>query len=336
MSDPHVPRDVASRALAVAVRALPAHRRDWGQAMQAELAVVEDVSARRRYALGCGRAVLSDGAAMRTVVVHAIALTFIAVALVLAVGIGSVGVRIEAIALVATLAVVLWSGRRGGLLGPVGDGRLARCIRGAGCAVVGAFILQVLAAGKDNDPGGWWTLALVVTTYLATVLFVTARDTGATAPTLRLAAVLATSGLAAWWIPMLLLGSVRAQPQWTLVSVTATILLGWAIGTCLRWPRHQVGLAGLAAGVATCMLITVAAIDTYAVFPQLVPDVAGPTNAGGLTPAARAETNRVESADPYVADLVLGALLGALLIAGSTRTRPRRGVPTPLGAPRGP
>jgi hypothetical protein len=74
--------------------------------------------------------------------------------------------------------------------------------------------------------------------------------------------------------------------------------------------------------VATCLLTFLAAITTYAVFPQLVPDVAGPTDAGGLTPAARAETNRVESADPYVAELMLGALLGGLLIAGSTSTRP--------------
>jgi hypothetical protein len=280
--------------------------------------------------------VLSDGAAMRMVVVHAIAPTFIAVALALAVAIRSVGVRIEAIALVATLAVVSWSGRRGGLLGPVGGGRLARRIRGGGCAVVGAFILLVLASGKNNDPAGWWALALTMTTYLATVLFITARDTAATAPTLRLAAAVATAGLTAWWVPMLLLGSVRAQPQWALASVTATIMLGWAIGVRLGWTRHQVGLAGLTAGVATCMLIVLAAIGTYAVVPHLVPDVAGPTDAGGLTPAARAETNRVESTDPYVADLVLGALLGALLIAGSTATRPRGAVTTPLGAPRGP
>src|SRR3954469_24876470 len=35
-----VTRDLAARGLAFAVRALPAERRDWGLAMQAELAVV--------------------------------------------------------------------------------------------------------------------------------------------------------------------------------------------------------------------------------------------------------------------------------------------------------
>jgi hypothetical protein len=319
--DPRAAGDVASRALAIAVRLLPSHRRDWGRAMRSELAAIEDVPARRRHALGCTRAVLTDAAAMRGVAVHAIALAFGAVALALAVGIRSVGVRIEAIVFVALLALLAWQGRRDGMLGPVGDSRLARGIRAGGCAVVGCCIVMVLSTGH-NDPGGWWTAALSVTLYLVTVLFATARRTAATAPTLKLTAALATSGLAAWWVPMALLAGVRAHSGWALVSTTATIALGWAIGTRLGWPRHQVGLAGLGAGVATCLLIFLAAIATYAVAPGLAPDVAGPTDAGGLTPAARAETNRVESTDPYVAELMLGALLGALLIAGSTATRP--------------
>jgi hypothetical protein len=322
-SDPRAAGDAASRALAIAVRVLPRHRRDWGLAMQSELAAIEDVAARRRHALGCTRAVLTDAVTMRTVAVHAIALTFGAVALALAIAIRSVGVRIEAIAFVVILAALSWLGRRDGMLGPVGDSRLARGIRGGGCAAVGSCIVMVLSSLGLNDPGGWWIAALTVTLYLATVLFATARRTAAAAPTLKLSAALVTAGLTAWWVPMLLLGSVRGHAEWALVSTTATIGLGWAIGTRLGWPRHQVGLAGLGAGVATCMLIFLAAIATYAVFPQLVPDVAGPTDAGGLTPAARAETNRVESTDPYVVELMLGALLGGLLMVGSGPTRPR-------------
>jgi hypothetical protein len=39
--------------------------------------------------------------------------------------------------------------------------------------------------------------------------------------------------------PMLLAGSVRARPGWALVGVAATIILGLAIGTALRWPSQQ-------------------------------------------------------------------------------------------------
>ena len=67
MSDAGHRRDLSNRALAVTVRLLPSHRSEWGRAMQAELASLDDVRARRRYALGCARAVLSDRAAMRTV-----------------------------------------------------------------------------------------------------------------------------------------------------------------------------------------------------------------------------------------------------------------------------
>ena len=50
-------RDGANRALSLAVRLLPPARREWGDAMQAELAAIERGPARRRYALGCARAV---------------------------------------------------------------------------------------------------------------------------------------------------------------------------------------------------------------------------------------------------------------------------------------
>jgi hypothetical protein len=76
-------------------------------------------------------------------------------------------------------------------------------------------------------------------------------------------------------------------------------------------------MTGIAAATATCLLIFLAAIGTYAAFPKLVPDIAGPGNAGGLTPAARAETNRIESTDPYVGEFLLGALFAAALISAA-------------------
>jgi membrane-anchored protein YejM (alkaline phosphatase superfamily) len=116
---------------------------------------------------------------------------------------------------------------------------------------------------------------------------------------------------------MLLLSSVRANASWTLLSVAVTILLGLAIGTILRWPAPQVGLAALAAGIATCLLIFLFAQSTYLVFPQLAPDLSFVQ----LTKTAHVEQNRVEAIDPYIAQLLLGALLSALLILASATSR---------------
>jgi hypothetical protein len=332
MSDPGAARDLASRALAVVVWVLPRHRSNWGQAMLAELAALDAVGERRRYALGCARAVLSDGAALRTVAAHAIALTFAVVAFAFAFSVSVVDVRIETIAFVVGLAALAWSGRRSGPLGPLGEDRLARRIRGGGYAMLGAVVIPALASlpssGNLEHKGGVWMFYLAVMLSLAAILFVTAQrrptPTRASqlAPTrtrsLQLAAALTVGGLTAWWVPMLLLASVRAQPGWALLSIAVTVLLGLAIGTVLRWPDEQVGLASLAAGVATCLLIFLAAQSTFLVFPQLVPDVGV---VPGMTAAGHLDQNRAEAMDPYVAELFVGALLGALLIATGTATR---------------
>ena len=122
---------------------------------------------------------------------------------------------------------------------------------------------------------------------------------------------------------MLLVPSVRANPVWALLTVLTAILSGLLMPRSPGSARSPAPITGLTAGVATCMLIFVAVIGTYSAFPRLAPDVAGPTDAGGLTPAARAQTNQTESQDPYVAELLLGALLSATLVAGLATTRNR-------------
>ena len=90
MSEGGSARDLSDRALAVMVRLLPSRRSEWGRAMRAELASLDDVRARRRYTLGCVRAVLSDRTAMRTVALHVVELAFGAVALAFAISINGV------------------------------------------------------------------------------------------------------------------------------------------------------------------------------------------------------------------------------------------------------
>lgn len=51
-------RDIPRHLLTLAVRRMPAERRDWGRAMLAELAQLQNPSTRWRFALGCAQAAL--------------------------------------------------------------------------------------------------------------------------------------------------------------------------------------------------------------------------------------------------------------------------------------
>jgi hypothetical protein len=277
-----VTRDLAARGLALAVRALPATHRDWGLAMQAELAAVEEAPERRAYAWGCARAVLTRPATLlRLGIVGAVAAT----ALAMTFRMPSAGVRAETFVLLGVLAVLAVTDRP-----PSG-------VRRAGYAAATLCLLFLLApssGGGHNDPSGWWLACAAIALYFAAVRFATPR-----------AAWVGVAALGVWWVPMLLSAGARAHPGYALAIVAAAVLAGGLLG---RTPSVALG-----AGAATCLLIFLAAVGTYAVAPSLVPDVA-PT----------AEANRIESTDPYVAELLLGGLLGAALIAAGLGEPGRR------------
>ncbi|TCO62208.1 hypothetical protein [Actinocrispum wychmicini] len=311
--------DMAGRVLAVVVRALPFHRKDWGQAMRAELAAITEGPARRQFVRGCTRAVLLSGTALRTLAGYVGMLVFAAVILRQTADLPSAGVRVEAIGLIAVITVLAWCGRRRGALGPAGIDLVPRLIRLAGYAAVMTTVAVLLTTGT-NDPTGWWLAALAVGVYLTGFLRATTQP-AADALSLPIAATLTLVGLAVWWVPMLLLIGVRAAPILTFLVACALVPAGTALGSRTGSPIKGT-LSGLAAAAVTLLLFFLAAVLTYRLAPGLVPDIAGPGDAGGLTPAAKAETNQIESIDPYVADFLLGAVLSGILTAVSVRRRP--------------
>ena len=133
--------------------------------------------------------------------------------------------------------------------------------------------------------------------------------------TLRLITLLAVAGVAAWWVPMLLEPGVRADPHAALAPVIGTVTLGVILTAPLRWPVHQAVVGALSAGAATCLLIFLAAQCTYLLAPTLAPNLG---RVPGMSAAAEVAQNRVEAVDPYVAELLLGAGLGAVLMATAT------------------
>jgi hypothetical protein len=308
--------DLAGRGLAAAVRLLPPQRREWGLAMQAELAAIDGARERRRYALGCVRAVLTQPAALRSAAGHVLVPAFGAVAVGLALDYRSAGVTAEALVLVAILGLAAARGRRPGRLGPVADGPTARRARAIGYFVVGGSVMLLLSWGNHDDPSGWWLAAPAMALYFIAVLAVTSSRTDAEPRALRVAGAAALVVLTAWWTAMLLFAGVRSHPQSALLAV-ALAALGAALVMGRAGNDAEVAIAGVGAAVATCLLIFVAAVGTFAAFPGLAPDIAGPGGAGGLTPAARAETARIEAVDPYVGEFLLGALLAAAVIAAA-------------------
>jgi hypothetical protein len=313
-----VTRDLPARGLAFAIRALPAAHRDWGLAMQAELAAVEGAAARRSFAFGCTRTLLTRPATLLRLARAAFAPAVGAVSIALALAIPSAGVRAEALALIALLAAVLWLGRRPGLLGPVAADRTSQRVRAGSCAVVGVLLILVLLPSSGNghdDPSGAWVVGLVVLGYLAAALFATARGTAAGPGALRLTTAVIAAGVTASWVPLLLSERARLHPGVNFAIVAASVLAALLLAVRRRLPAHAAIVAGVGTGAATCLLIVLLALGTYAVRPGLTPDRCGTSTACGLNPAARAETNQILAGDPYVADLLLGSLFAALLIA---------------------
>jgi hypothetical protein len=170
----------------------------------------------------------------------------------------------------------------------------------AGCLLVAAvLVLLITAPGSRGNS----LLILGVTTVICFVAMLrfTARPE---AP--AVAAVSGAAGLV-WWAGLLVSEPLRANPQWALLPVVAaTVVAG----------RGNGAVGALGAAFVTCLAVFFVAALTYAALPELAPYIA-PSNA--TDPVLE---NRIEAIDPYVAELLLAALLGLVLRAPRERRLP--------------
>ena len=97
------------------VRMLPERRREWGQAMEAELAWLD--SGRWRFALSCARGVLGRPETIVRLVPSLLVVGAAGIAVWLLAAIQDGPVRLEAIAMVSVLGVVAWFTRPARLMG---------------------------------------------------------------------------------------------------------------------------------------------------------------------------------------------------------------------------
>ncbi|ETA71138.1 hypothetical protein [Actinospica robiniae] len=329
-------KDAASRILGVAVALFPPDRRDWGQAMRAELAALEDPAARRRFALGCLRVALTRPSTLRTLGYPALMLGALAAAVWWSGRIGYGPLRWAVLAAAAALLAFVWWGRRPGALGPVGPGRVPRLARACGCMLVCALVLAGAASVASNsNPGEQAAVGVPIYTavsagYLFAFLAVTSRATAhrGAVPARTLAVGGGVGGAAAAiWVAVL----ATARPMPTATAPLIALIAGAVIVAAVVAPtsrrasgrpltgRAKDGLiAGLCAGASAALLAveSLTALATYgpaAMIPDLAPVA--------LTRADDLAQSRSEIQDPYVAILLLGGLLAIALCLSAIRVR---------------
>jgi hypothetical protein len=138
--------------LRLIVRRLPERRREWGQAMEAELAGLD--SGRWRFALSCARGVLGRPETIVRLVPSLLVAGAAGIAVWLLAAIPDGPVRLEAIAMVSVLGVVAWFTRPARLMGAA-----ALAILGA----EGLIFLRGLQGESDATAGiVIWTTMLSI------------------------------------------------------------------------------------------------------------------------------------------------------------------------------
>ena len=317
-------RDLAGRYLEVVARFLPASRREWGEAMRAELATLERASDRRGFALGCTRAALLPGAATPAAV-RSLAGVGVA-ALILAGEYALTRVTGQLIALVPVLVLLAWLGRRQSYFGPVRPDRVTRAVRSGGYALVAACLVALIVAeggsGLSRHDSLRWAPAFTLALTLVTAAFLAMTARGSRVSGTPLAAG-ALAGLAAGAAGFVVLPFERAgtplahglpgQGTWlALVVFGAPATVALLTGRRAR-SAEQAVMAALCAGATAAMLAALLGFSAIVFLPGRVPDIVGPVMPSGATAAQRQLENTIEASDPYFGLLVFGASLAAVL-----------------------
>jgi hypothetical protein len=305
-------QDQPARLLSAAVRVLPAGRRDWGLAMQAELTAVTQRSDRWVFTLGCLRATAAELHVLRGAVHLLVVLGTLGTLLAWTATVDYPPLAWILSAMVSVLAAMCWEARRAGMLGPTGDGGTAWVLRGCGYLAC-AGIIAVAAARVT----GLLVVATMAAGFLIGLATVCARRSAATA---RVLVTGAGSGLAAtviWLVTVAVAPPIPVSVGWALAltgvaAVGAVLANSGASGTnpgCL--------LAGLLATAGTMALIFAGVVALAHWGPDgVIPDVTP-----HALPADRVAESRIEIVDPYVLLLVLGAVASTALSLVAVVTR---------------
>lgn len=329
-------RDPPARLLAAAVRVLPARQRDWGRAMEAELASITDRSDRWSFARGCAWAATAEFHLLRGVVHLLVVLGTLGALLAWIAAVDSRPVAAILYSIVPVLAAVCWSARRAGMFGPAGNGLVAGLLRAGGYLIAATIVAAAIAHAypatlEAADQGsGVLMLTTVAASLLIGVVSVTARRS---ATTLRVIITGVGSGLAAtltWLVIMLIAPPIPPSAGWALGVTAGAAIVGVLANARPVDTTARCLLGGLIA-ITSAMLFIFA---TVLVMAQWGPDWLIPAITPHALPADRVSESRVEIVDPYVLILVLGAVAATATSAVAVFTRRRvANDPAPAGRP---
>lgn len=324
-------RDLASRCLDFAGRAMAARRGEWARAMRGELDVISTPRDRLRFALGCVRVALTERIVVRLVVTAVLIGLIISVAVLLAFRIADVPLRIVSLAFTVVLACVPYAGRRRGPLGPVGPAPVKRAVRLGGYVAVTAFGLTWIAAfhTRSGHTGpaaiaAGTIEALIALSYLVVLLRVTTDSTPVASSSL---AIGAGTGAAAALVCCAYVAMHSFLPDdhlapVTLITVLAAGCAAYVVASARALAKAQLRYAAAVACVIASLLVFTVPLATYALIPATVPDPSPGSFAPQLSPADHQQQDAVEAADPYVGVFLVGGAL-SLMLGAATRPRER-------------
>jgi hypothetical protein len=327
---------------------VPVERRDWAEAVVNETVDVPAGRARLAWLLGAGRLMFWEAVVKRwwvravSLAGHiTVAVAAVWVVAVVTEGISYVPLRRAMITLVVVIVAVVLLGWMPRVLGPVADDAAARVVRGVGFLLAGLAVWGVVVEFWYNrdpsqaNPGvaeradtGIPMATVLFAFYLAAFLAVTGRGSALRGASLIRSAALAAVAVLVWS------GLAIVVPEVSAVTGVA-VMIGAGIGAAAWVGRQEVAptagaLAGLLSAVMTAQIVVSVADVMFHLGPDSwIPD-AGP---GPLTLQDRLAQNRVEAIDPYVAVLLIGALLAFALMIVTVVQRARiRDLPRPEAA----
>jgi hypothetical protein len=316
-------QDRPARLLLVAARVMPAGRRDWGQAMQAELAAIAEPPDRRSFAWGCVRAAAAQFHVLRGAVHLLVALGTLATLLAWTATVDYPPLAWILYVAVSVLTAVCWQARRAGMLGPIGDGVTAWLLRGCGYLIAGGIAAVAVAHThpatlEATDAGvGVLVLATIPASFLIGLATVCAKRSAATARVLITAAGSGLAATVAWLVIVVVAPPVPASVLLALALTGAAAVTAVLANSGRSSTTQGCLLAGLLA-TATTMALIFAGVVALA---QWGPDSLIPSITPHALPANRVAESRIEIVDPYVLILVLSGLAATALSLAAVLTR---------------
>ena len=306
-------RDAPARVLRWTARLLPAGRRNWGDAMQAELAGINAVDDRWRFARGCTLAI-ARRAALGS---FGIAVGAVLVAVLLTARTHYLPLRIGLIAMVAVLGIVVLVGDRAPLFAPpLTSARSCAAVRYGAVLALGWVTIGIVLSFRSGDgsadraSSGVPILTALIALYLIAFLSLTSRAL-ADSWVLTCGIGLGIAAALLWLILALVQPPMPVTTSSAFAVLSVAILTAAAAGT-VRRAAALTALCAAVVGASSIVVLHLAAV-TYG------PGSWVPPNSAALTPAGRLVQSRAEAGDTYIGLVLVGACAAIAILATAIR-----------------